>query len=390
MEKFHEPVLLKEVIQYLGVKKGEKYIDATVGGGGHTAAILKLGGKVLGIDCDPEAIKAARTYLASACPPGKHCSWRLVRGNFKDIFQIAKREGFLNVSGILFDLGVSSYQLETAERGFSFNLKGPLDMRMDPSLRVTAADLVNGLNKGELDELFSKFGQEHYSRRLAEAIIRARSLRPIKTTGELVEIINQALPTKRRRRKLHPATRVFQALRIAVNDELNNLKKSLPQALDLLKPKGRLVVISFHSGEDRIVKQQFKAAEEHGLVRIITDKPVRPTAEEIKRNPRSRSAKLRVGEKMRKISLPILIIILVLGLALVQLVITHRLATAGETIREIEIKAARIEDKNELIRREINQLGSLKRIAQEAERLGFVPNHSFLHLTPEIPVAMNY
>jgi len=298
MAKFHEPVLLKEIIDYLRAKRGEKYIDTTVGGGGHTEAILKLGGKILAIDCDPEAIKAARRYLASACPPGKHYSWRLVSGNFKDLFQIAKKERFLSVSGILFDLGVSSHQLEKAERGFSFSLEAPLDMRMDPRLKVTAADLINGLNKGELNELFARVGQEHYSRRLAEAICRARKLKPIKTTGQLVEIINQALPTKEKKKsKLHPATRVFLALRIAVNDELNNLKKALPQALDLLKPKGRLAIISFHSGEDRIVKQFFKGQGKKGKLTIITKKPVQPTTEETEKNPRSRSAKLRVAEK---------------------------------------------------------------------------------------------
>lgn len=297
MVKFHEPVLLEKVIDYLRVEKGKKYIDATVGGGGHTEAILKLGGKILAIDCDPEAIKAARRYLASACPPGKHYSWRLVSGNFEDLYQIVKREEFLDVSGILFDLGISSYQLEKGKRGFSFSQEGPLDMRMDPKLKVTAADLINGLNKGELNELFKKFGQEHYSRRFAEAICRARSLKPIKTTGELVDIINQVLPTKGRKSKLHPATRVFLALRIAVNDELNNLKKALPQAVDLLKPKGRLVIISFHSGEDRIVKQFFLDAKEHEKLQIITKKPTRPTIEEIRKNPRSRSAKLRVAEK---------------------------------------------------------------------------------------------
>ncbi len=298
MAEFHEPVLLEEVIDYLKVERGERYIDATVGGGGHAKAILKLGGKVLAIDCDPEAIKAARRCLASACPPGKHFSWRLVSGNFKNLFQIAKKQEFLSVSGVLFDLGVSSFQLEKAERGFSFSLEAPLDMRMSPKLKVTAADLINGLNKGELNELFSRVGQEHHSRRIAEAICRARKLRPIKTTGQLVEIINRALPTKKRKkRKLHPATRVFLALRVAVNDELNNLKKALPQALDLLKPKGRLAIISFHSGEDRIVKQFFKGQEKRGKLIVITKKPIRPTPEETSQNPRSRSAKLRVAEK---------------------------------------------------------------------------------------------
>lgn len=301
MARFHKPVLLEEVLEYLKVKKGEKYIDATAGGGGHTQAILKLGGKILAIDCDPEAVKAARDYLASACPPGKHSFWRLVSGNFKDLKEIAKKEGFSEVAGILFDLGVSSYQLETEGRGFSFRADGPLDMRMDPNLKVTAADLINGLNKGELNEIFSKFSQEHYSRRLAEAICQSRRLRPIRTTGELVAVIEKALPGKaKRKRKIHPATRVFQALRIVVNDELNNLKEALPQAQDLLKPKGRLAIISFHSGEDRIVKQFFKDKENINQLRIITKKPIRPTLEEIKENPRSRSAKLRVAEKKEK------------------------------------------------------------------------------------------
>jgi 16S rRNA (cytosine1402-N4)-methyltransferase len=297
MAKFHEPVLLKEVLEFLRVVPGEKYLDATLGGGGHTAAILKSGGILLSIDCDPEAIRAARSYLASACPPGKHSHWRLVSGNYKDLYQIAQKEKFLNVSGILFDLGVSSHQLNQGERGFSFGQNGPLDMRMDPNLKVTAADLVNGLNKGELNELFTKFGQEHHSRRLAEALVRARQIRPIKTTGELAAIINQVSPHKGR---LHPATRVFQALRIAVNDELNNLQKALPQATALLKPKGRLVVISYHSGEDRLVKRFCKEEAEKGHLKILTKKPVRPTAEEVERNPRSRSAKLRAAEKIKK------------------------------------------------------------------------------------------
>lgn len=302
MAKFHEPVLLKEVIGYLNIKPGRKYIDATVGGGGHAEAILKLDGQLLAIDCDPEAIEAAREHFSTACPAtfslherGSDASWRLTQGNFKDLAKIAGKYGFEKVDGVLFDLGVSSYQLETPQRGFSFNLEGPLDMRMDPSLEVTAADLVNGLNKGELEELFKKFAQEYSTGRIAEAIINARRLKPIKTIGQLVEIIENAVP---RRNRLHPATKVFQALRIAVNDELNNLKAALPQAMALLNPGGRLAVISFHSGEDRIVKHFLRDTEKHGKIRIITEKPVRPTLGEVWENPRSRSAKLRVGEKL--------------------------------------------------------------------------------------------
>lgn len=301
MNKFHQPVLLKETIEYLKVKKNGKYIDATVGGGGHAQAILKLGGKILGVDCDPEALNSAREYLTTACPArrsldegGPDPSWRLFRGNFKDLTRIAAENDFSDVDGVLFDLGVSSYQLETPKRGFSFNIQAPLDMRMDPNSKVTAADLVNGLNKNELKKLFQKFGEEKLAGRLAEAIINARRLKPIESCRQLAEIILEVKPKKG---KIHPATRVFQALRIAVNDELNNLKEALPAALEVLKTGGRLVVISFHSGEDRIVKDFFKQKEREGGLIILTKKPTRPTAEEIKENPRSRSAKLRAAEK---------------------------------------------------------------------------------------------
>lgn len=312
MKGFHQPVLLKEVVKYLLIKPGEKYIDATVGGGGHAKAILKLKGRVLGIDCDPEAIEAARKNLSTACPT----SWqlvqgkamcrlvrgkvmcRLVHGNFARLKKIAQENDFFEVAGILFDLGVSAHQLETSRRGFSFNLDGPLDMRMDPSLKVTAADLVNGLNKGELEKLFSKLGEEPEARWIATVVCQAREMRRIETTKQLAEIIIQA--KRQKGFQIHPATRCFQALRIAVNDELNNLKKALFQALTLLKPRGRLVVISFHSGEDRIVKRFLKEAKENNQMEILTVKPVRPSQEEKTQNPRSRSAKLRVGEKNEK------------------------------------------------------------------------------------------
>ena len=312
MREFHTPVLLKETIKYLSIKPGEKYIDATVGGGGHTKEILKLGGKVLGIDCDPEAIEAARKSL-QACP---NSSWqlaqdkamcrlvrgevlhRLVRGNFVHLKKIGQENGFSQVGGILFDLGVSSYQLETSRRGFSFSLEAPLDMRMDSGLTVTAADLINGLNRGELEKLFAKYGEEPDARRIAKTICQARQTKKIETTQQLAEIIVGA--KSKRRQGRHPATRCFQALRIAVNDELNNLKEALPQTLTLLKPRGRLVVISFHSGEDRIVKQFFKEIEKEGKMNILTKKPIGPSQEEKIQNPRSRSAKLRSGEKNEK------------------------------------------------------------------------------------------
>lgn len=292
---FHQPVLLKKSLKYLNIKPGEKYIDATLGGGGHTLAILKSGGHTLSIDCDPEAIQAARKALSHACPPRtSRCrvlpSWRLIQENFVHLKTIAHQNGFKKVAGILFDLGVSTHQLKTSRRGFSFNSEEPLDMRMDPSLTVTAADLINGLHEKELSELFEKLGDEH-DKRIAAAICQARKIEPIKTCQQLTEIIVKA--KKIRAGRINPATRCFQALRIAINDELNNLKKALPQALTLLKPKGRLVIISFHSGEDRIVKQFFKKNK----MKILTKKPVQPSESEIKNNPASRSAKLRAAEK---------------------------------------------------------------------------------------------
>jgi len=292
MAEFHKPVLLKEAIEYLQVKPGEWYIDATVGGGGHGVEILKLGGKLLGIDCDPEAIKAAEKRFTTACP---NASWQLAQENFAHLKKIAGKFGISRIGGIVFDLGVSSYQLEMPKRGFSFNLKGPLDMRMDPRLKITAGDLVNGLNKGELAELFFKLGNERYSRKLADAICKERRIKPIRTSEELVKIICQVVGKSG---KIHPATRSFLALRMAVNDELNNLKIGLTQAIDLIKTGGRMVVISFHSGEDRIVKLFFKKEAIENKLMIITKKPIQPGETEITSNPRSRSAKLRVAQKL--------------------------------------------------------------------------------------------
>jgi 16S rRNA (cytosine1402-N4)-methyltransferase len=298
MNEFHQPVLLKEVIEGLKVKKNGKYIDGTVGGGGHALAFLKIGSQILGLDCDPEALNHARESLSAACPAlqsgGLKASWRLVQANFKDLAQIAQKNGFSQTDGVLLDLGVSSYQLDTPGRGFSFQSDGPLDMRMDPLLKVTAADLINGLGRNELKKLFQKLGEEKLAGKLAEAVADARRLAPIVTCRQLGEV---ALKVKSKKGKIHPATQIFQALRIAVNDELNNLKEVLPQALDILKPGGRLAVISFHSGEDRIVKNFLKEKENLEEIKTVTKKPIAPSLEEVRQNPRSRSAKLRIGEK---------------------------------------------------------------------------------------------
>lgn len=292
-ESFHTPVLLKEVLDYLKVQEGEKYIDATLGGGGHSVAILKQGGIVLGIDRDPDALDFVADNNQSAV---SNQQLTIVQGNFASIDDIACEHGFDKVAGIIYDLGMSSYQLEESGRGFSFQKDEELDMRMNPALKVTAKDLINGLTKNELIKLFKTYGEEKYSKRFASAVIRFRNVEPIKTAEQLAGIIEEAALEKRGR--IHPATRVFQALRIAVNDELNNLHSALPRALELLKTGGRLVVISFHSLEDGIVEDFMLEAQHAERGRFLTESPVQPKKGEVEKNPRASSAKLRALEKI--------------------------------------------------------------------------------------------
>ncbi|MEX2012799.1 MAG: 16S rRNA (cytosine(1402)-N(4))-methyltransferase RsmH [Candidatus Levyibacteriota bacterium] len=299
MSQFHVSVLLQEVIDSLSIEPGKLYIDATLGGGGHAFEILKRGGKVLGIDWDDDALEYVKSRIkGSKFQLGKDII--VARGNFKDIVQIAKKNGFENASGIIFDLGVSSHQIETEERGFSFQRSGPLDMRMSKDLSVQAADLINGLNKGELYELFLKLGEEHAARAISSGIISARGIKPIETTGELAEIVQEAYGLRGEVKPFMRAKanqKVFQALRIAVNDELNNLKDALPCALEILGSKGRIAIISFHSLEDRIIKWKFVEFQKEGLGTVLTKHPVVPAQAEIEANRRSISAKLRVFEK---------------------------------------------------------------------------------------------
>lgn len=290
MKTYHEPVLLQEILSNINISTGEKYIDATLGGGGHTKEFLLRGALVLGIDQDEESIQYVLSNITSE-------ALKVVRGNFEHIDSIAHGEGFEEVSGILMDLGISSHHVDSGERGFSFLSDAPLDMRMDQRLGVSAADLVNALNKGELIILFTKFGEENFAKSIASHIVNYRKNKRIDTTKELADIVKRAYP--RGEYRIHPATKVFQALRIAVNDELGILKNALPKALSLLKPGGRLLVISFHSLEDRIVKEAFREFEQHGQGKILTQKPILPTQEEINRNRRARSAKLRIIEKIK-------------------------------------------------------------------------------------------
>ncbi|MCK9520410.1 MAG: 16S rRNA (cytosine(1402)-N(4))-methyltransferase RsmH [Dehalococcoidia bacterium] len=312
----HIPVLLDEVLHYLAVREGGRYIDGTTGLGGHSEAIARaMGehGRLLCIDQDREALEFARTRLA---PFGRRVSF--VHGNFRDIAQIARSEGFDSVDGILLDIGVSSLQLDSAERGFAFGLEGPLDMRMDPSAGgITAAEIVNTWDERELADLFFEYGEERQSRRIARAIVRAR---PLSTTWELARAVEQAVGGARGQTQIHPATKVFLALRIRVNGELDSLDAALPQAHSLLgsgtdgRPGGRLVVISFHSLEDRIVKRYFRREASDCLcppelpvcqcghkatLRELTRRAIRPSEAETAANPRARSAVLRAAERIR-------------------------------------------------------------------------------------------
>lgn len=289
---YHTPVLLNEVLNFFRPGSGKKYIDATFGFGGHSNAIAEKGGTVLGIEADGEQI----AVVGRTTPVNPAVT--LAEGNFRDIGRIAKDNGFMSVAGILFDLGLSSWQLEMSERGFSFQRNELLDMRLNGKSGVTAADLVNGLYENELAELFNKFGQEPRARRFARVIAQRRQVERFENSKDLAIVVEKASGI--RRGKIHPATRVFQALRIAVNQELDNITTALPQALELLGNGGRLAVISFHSLEDRIVKLDFKEwfGRLGDSVRILTPKPIVAGGAEISRNPRSRSAKLRVLERI--------------------------------------------------------------------------------------------
>jgi 16S rRNA (cytosine1402-N4)-methyltransferase len=302
----HVPVLLKEAIDFLAVRRGGTYIDATVGLGGHSLEIAKrLGapGHLIGFDKDPAALGIARERLEgvvgrSSLVVGENQDqqpdWPTVElrhGSFADLANDQRRTTY---DGILADLGVSSLQFSDAARGFSFQAEGPLDMRMDPRSEPTAEQVVNQFDERELADLIYEFGEERRSRRIARAIVRSR---PILTTAQLAAVISAAARSMKHER-IHPATRTFQALRIFVNRELDDLRKLMETAPQLLKPGGRLVVISFHSLEDRIVKDAMREGAKQGQYKLLTKKPVTPGEEEIDRNPRARSAKLRAAEKV--------------------------------------------------------------------------------------------
>jgi len=291
----HKPVMIDEAIGFLQLKKGFRVLDATVGCGGHAGFMLQRilpGGLLIGIDKDEKSLEVTKKYLDT---PQK--ALRLVHANFKDIDKVLKNLGVEKIDAALFDLGISSYQIGDPSRGFSFESDGHLDMRMDLSQNFSAYDIVNTAKREDLERIIRDFGQERYSRRIAAFIVERRKKAAITSTRELSDLIKKALGRRYASQRIHPATRTFQALRIAVNRELDNLEETLDKVLRFLAPGARLSVISFHSLEDRIVKIRFKEFKKADRGRILTKKPLRPDAEEMRENPRSRSAKLRVLEK---------------------------------------------------------------------------------------------
>jgi len=295
-----------EVLAFLSPTPGGIYLDGTLGGGGHARLILEASapdGRLIGLDRDPEALTKAAEVLASF---GDRAVLR--HGNFSSAAEILAELGVEGLDGMLLDLGVSSYQLDAPDRGFSFQADAPLDMRMDPTTGITAADVLNGAAAEELARIFREYGEERYARRIARRIVEVRTERPLETTRQLAELVRATVPGGRIPSRIHPATRVFQALRIHVNGELEHVSRGVSRGIDLLKPEGRLVVISFHSLEDRIVKRIFQeeasgcicpprlpvcVCNKTPRVEILTRKVVRATAEEVEVNPRARSAVLR-------------------------------------------------------------------------------------------------
>lgn len=290
METVHLPVMLREVVELLGLRTGGTYMDATVGGGGHSEEILKhIGpkGLLIGMDRDAEALKAVKKRIEDK-------RLVLVKAKFSEIEEVAKGAGIGQAHGVLFDYGVSMPQLTGPERGFSFLSEGPLDMRMDRDEPLTAEEIVNRYPEKELARIIYEYGEEGRSRKIARSIVAKRRGHKISTCRELADIVASAMGGRRGR--LHPATKTFQALRIAVNDELGEIKRGLEGVLKVLAPGGRIVAIAYHSLEDRVVKTFMKESKQGGLLKVLTKKPLRPSREETIKNPSARSARLRAGE----------------------------------------------------------------------------------------------
>ena len=294
----HVPVMLSEVLDYLKLAPGQTIVDATLGTGGHSMEILKRitpGGRLIGIDRDENSLAICRQRLKEFKD-----STELVHANFADLDLVMTNLGVEKIDGIVFDLGISSYQLHDAQRGFSFQEEGPLDMRLDQSSYISAYDLINNLNENEISQLLWNFGQERWHNRIARLLIQERRNEPISTTKQLANLVMRAIPVRYRRSyyRIHPATRTFQAVRIAVNRELEILGNAIKKAVDILGKQARICVMSFHSLEDRVIKHTFRALKAEGLIDIITAKPLTPSFSEIEANPSSRSSKFRVAERI--------------------------------------------------------------------------------------------
>ena len=297
-EKFHIPAMLHEVIDYLLLKPGQVIVDATIGTGGHSFEILKSispGGKLIGIDRDEESLNVCRGRLSDF-----NSSLELVHANFVDLDEALAKLGVDKIDGIIFDLGISTFQLKNAQRGFSFQEEGPLDMRLDKDSYISAYDLMNNLNESEISGILWNFGQERWHNRIARLLIQERAIQPIATTRQLADLVVRAIPHRYRKShyRIHPATRTFQAVRIAVNRELEIIESAIKKAVTILKEQARICVISFHSLEDRAVKQTFRQLKAEGLINIVTPKPLTPLLSEIEANPSSRSSKFRVAERI--------------------------------------------------------------------------------------------
>lgn len=291
----HIPVLLKETIEGLNIKSGDILLDATFGGGGHSGEICKLigmSGRLLALDADRAAEARINPKVMNAC------NFKLVIANFRDLDKVLEERGIENLDAALFDLGLSSFQLDESGRGFTFQKDEPLQMVFGAGSKFTAEEIVNSWDEENIADILYGYGGEQFSRRIAERIVEARKVAPIKTTFKLVQIIEAAVPDFYKKRKIHFATKTFQALRITVNDEMGALKEALSKVWKVLIPGGRLAVISFHELEDRIVKKFFLQKKSEKSVLIVTKKPIVPGVEEVSNNPRSRSAKLRIGEKI--------------------------------------------------------------------------------------------
>jgi len=289
----HTPVLLDKVVEYLDPKPNENFIDGTIGEGGHSRVILEKiapRGKILGIDWDPEAIQSLKQTLQKEY----HNRILLFVDNFAHIAEIAKREKFSPVQGIILDLGFSSAHIETRKRGFSFQKDEVLDMRYNLSNPLSAEKILNYWSRNDIERILKEYGEEEYAKQISKQIVEERSGKPIQKTSRLVNIIQNATPRAYHKKKIHPATKTFQALRIAVNNELQNVADALTQSQEILRPGGKMAVISFHSLEDRLVKNFFR---ENAAFHLLCKKPITPSVQEIAKNPRARSAKLRVAQK---------------------------------------------------------------------------------------------